>query len=102
MKQIIITGVKEYDRNIFYIKEDNKIIHIDYLQGLGGYGDDYQLIQEFIRQQQQNEIINIYNRLLQNEKYIENNVKYFDEVNKINYAIELYEIAYNNQYIQYY
>jgi hypothetical protein len=96
-----IKSLPEYDRYVFYVVKNNKITHIDFKQGIDvDYEGD--IISTFLEGvNDKNPIIDIYNNLINQAHYLENNFQSFNELHKVNYAIELYSIAYIYQIIKY-
>ena len=85
-----IVPVEGWDRYIKYVTENGKVVHIDFLQGMCDC--TVQALAE--RDLTPNPIIDIYNRVLEQQEYLTANVSEMKRIYKINYAIELYIIAY--------
>ena len=88
--KLVIVPIEEGDRYIKYVTENGKVVHIDCLQGI--------CVSTFLELSERdltpNPIIDIYNRVLEQQEYLTANVSEMKRIYKINYAIELYIIAY--------
>jgi hypothetical protein len=97
-----IKTLLSFDRYVFYVVKDNQITHIDYYQGIASQEHENDIVNIFLEGvNDKNPIIDIYNNLIKNMNNLDNGVQYFDELNRINYAIELYITAYDYQIINY-
>jgi deoxyhypusine synthase len=95
--KLVIEPLEEYDRYIKYVVKDGKVIYIDFLQGIGD--DTFKELSEL--KLRTNLILEIYQTLIAQEKYLESGIKNFKLIHKINYAIELYCTAFIYQEIEY-
>lgn len=88
--KLVIVPIEEGDRYIKYVTENGKVVHIDFLQGI--------CVSTFLELSERdltpNPIIDIYNRVLEQQTYLTANVSEMKKIYKINYAIELYIMAY--------
>ena len=94
-----IVALNEYDRYLFIKKQNGIIIHIDFIQGI--YLNEEDVINTFIYNNTNRELMSIYTRLMHNKRSWSENLLNLDEVNLVNYAVELYCVAYIHQYIEY-
>jgi len=89
MKELQIVAIKGYDRYVLIEKTNGKITNIDFMQGL--YDESYQmLLQRTLKPD--NILVNIYNRLQENKKYMQ--TKFNNELEEVNHCIELYVTTY--------
>lgn len=97
-----VKTLRDFDRYVFYVVKDNKITYINYCQGICSQEYEDDIVNIFLEGvNEKNPIIDIYNNLIKNVQNLDNGVQYFDELNKVNYAIELYITAYDYQIIKY-
>jgi len=89
--KIIIEVLEDYDRVIEYRIEKGIVVHIDFMQG----AFDLYTIEDLRKKDfENNPIIDIYNNLIGQEKFLSSKVSEYKLKYKINHAIELYIIAY--------
>lgn len=97
MKTIIYT-IKEFDRIIIVQKdEENKLINLDFMQGLC----DSIRYEQITNREPNKKLIKIYKHLKAFKGH-NPKTKHLDKVNLYNYAVELYCIAFIHQEIEYY
>jgi len=87
MKTLKIHEVKNYDRLVLIVKDNNKIIDIDFMQGTCQNSIDELMNTE---KPVNTHILEIFNRLVENAKYKSFKTSFKSTIDMANYACELY------------